>query len=148
MIASIHTILAIPAERAWSTLLRRDTFLYITRGLLGFAGSDRWPAQFRQGDTIETRLLFFHVVPAWRHTLHLVSVDEKAGELISAESGGPVTRWNHRIAIAALSPQSCRYGDTIDIRAGILTPLVWAYAHVFYRYRQMRWRRLARELRE
>jgi hypothetical protein len=30
----------------------------------------------------------------------------------------------------------------------VLTPLVWAYAQLFYRYRQMRWRRLAGSLRD
>ncbi len=38
-----------------------------------------------------------------------------------------------------------RYSDVIDIDAGILTPLVWGFAHLFYHYRQMRWRKLAQQ---
>lgn len=30
----------------------------------------------------------------------------------------------------------------VEIRAGVLTPLVWLFAQVFFRYRQMRWRSL------
>ena len=75
MIARIQTDLPTSAERAWQALIKRDTFLYITRGLLGFAGADQWPEEFRQGDTIETRLLFFHLLPTWRHTLHVVGLD-------------------------------------------------------------------------
>lgn len=146
MMAKIATDLPTSAERAWRALLKRDTFLYITRGVLGFSGADRWPEEFRQNATIETRLWFFHFLPAWRHTLHVRSIDEDAGELISREAGGPITRWNHRIAIAPISERRCHYTDEIDIKAGALTPFVWAYAHMFYRYRQRRWRRLAEEL--
>ena len=39
-----------------------------------------------------------------------------------------------------------RYSDRIEIDAGPLTPLVAGYAQLFYRYRQRRWRRLARTL--
>ena len=143
MIARIETSLPTSAERAWQALIKRDTFLYITRGLLGFAGADKWPDQFRQGDTIETRLLFFHLLPAWRHTLYVVGLDEAKGELTSREAGGPIRQWNHRITIERAAGDRCRYTDEIDIKAGLLTPLVWVYAHGFYRYRQRRWRRLA-----
>jgi hypothetical protein len=34
------------------------------------------------------------------------------------------------------------YTDQVEIQAGLLTPLVWALASIFYRYRQFRWRRL------
>jgi len=43
-------------------------------------------------------------------------------------------------------PWRSHYTDEIDIGAGALTPFVWAYAHLLYRYRQWRWRRLARTL--
>ena len=142
MIARIRTDLPTSAERAWRALKKRDTFLYITRGLLGFAGADEWPQEFRQGDTIETRLLFFHLLPAWRHTLHVVGLHEGNRELTSRESGGPIRQWNHRIVIEPVAEDRCHYTDEIDIEAGLFTPLVWAYAHAFYRYRQRRWRRL------
>jgi hypothetical protein len=124
-------------------LLKRETFLHVTRGLLSFTGSDKWPAEFHEGELIETRLLFFGLLPAWQHRLLVVSVDDERRELLSRESGGPVRRWNHRIAIEPDGENTCRYTDEIEIEAGVLTPLVWAYAHLFYRYRQMRWRALA-----
>ena len=142
--ARIQTQLPTSAERAWSALLKRDTFLYITHGMLGFAGADQWPAEFREGTEVEARLLFFHLVPTWKHHLRIVRVDERKRELISKEHGGFVRQWNHRITIEPQLTQRCRYTDEIEIRAGLLTPVVWVFAQVFYRYRQMRWRRLAR----
>jgi hypothetical protein len=143
MIATIRTRLPISAVHAWRVLLKCKTFLHITRGLLGFTGSDKWPAEFHEGALIETRLLFFGLLPAWRHRLLVVSVDHERRELLSRESGGPVRGWTHRIAIEPDGENTCRYTDEISIEAGVLTPLVWAYAHLFYRYRQMRWRALA-----
>jgi hypothetical protein len=122
MIRRIETNLPTSAERAWQALIKRDTFLYIIRGLLGFAGADKWPDQFRQGDTIETRLLFFHLPPTWRHTLHVVGLDESNRELTSRESGGPIRQWNHRRAIEPEAGDCCRYTDEIDIKAGYFNP--------------------------
>jgi hypothetical protein len=57
-----------------------------------------------------------------------------------------VRDWRHRITVDGEGWGSTRYMDEIEVRAGALTPLVWLYANLFYRYRQMRWRRLARKL--
>jgi hypothetical protein len=146
VIARIDTYLPAAAEKVWRTLLRRDTFLHITHGMLGFRGSESWPEVFREGTVIHTRLLFFHVIPGWKHALRVVRVDRDTFTLLSEESGGIVKAWNHRIRLEPQSHDRCRYTDEIDIEAGLFTPLIWVWAHIFYRYRQHRWRRLARDL--
>ena len=67
-------------------------------------------------------------------------------ELVSHEHGGSMRKWNHAIRIKFSSQSTCHYVDDIDIHAGLLTPLVWLYAQVFYCYRQLRWVRLLRAL--
>lgn len=148
MIARVETELPRSAENVWRALLKRDTFLYITRGILGFRGTERWPEVFREGMEIRTRLVFFHLVPAWKHTLRVIEVDEEKLTLASEESGGPIQRWNHRIWVESIAQDRCRYTDEIEIKAGLFTVLIWAYAHAFYRYRQSRWRRFAKDLPE
>ncbi len=54
--------------------------------------------------------------------------------------------WRHRIAVDDEGWGSTRYLDEIEIAAGVATPFVWVYTQLFYRYRQRRWRRLARRL--
>ncbi|MBS3784703.1 MAG: hypothetical protein KGY78_09710 [Anaerolineae bacterium] len=146
MLATIETYLPSSAEKVWEALLRRDTLLYVTRGMLGFRGRERWPDVFHQGMEIETRLVFWHLIPGWKHTLRIVRVDKESKELVSEESGGPVQKWNHRIRLEREAAQKCNYTDEVEIEAGPLTAVIWAFAQVFYRYRQMRWRRLARTL--
>lgn len=143
----IETTLATSADRAWNALLKTESFAHVTHGfLLGFDNIDQWPDAFVEGAEIETRLVLFNLLPLWKHNLRIVRVDPEQRLVVSREGGGPVHTWNHRIEITPLDEQRCRYLDEVDIKAGILTPFVWLFAHTFYRYRQARWRRLAQTL--
>jgi hypothetical protein len=146
VIVRVSTDLDIPAGLAWETVKKPETFRYIVRGVLGVKELDEVPEDWGEGLTVRVRLFFFHVIPAWKHEIRIVRVDEAAREIYTNERGGGVRRWNHRITIDPRSADRCHYTDEIDIDAGPMTPLVWAYAHVFYRYRQWRWRKLARRL--
>jgi hypothetical protein len=147
MIARVSTTLDAPPPAVWATVKRLDTFRYVTRGVLGYRVPEGTPGDLHEGMVVRGRLLFFHVLPAWKHEIRVVRVNEDEREILTSENGGPVKSWGHLIRVElGPEPGRSRYTDQIDIRAGILTPLVWAYAHVFYRYRQARWRRLARTL--
>jgi hypothetical protein len=58
--------------------------------------------------------------------------------------GDLVRVWDHLVTIEETTAGKTRYTDRLEIEAGILTPLVWLYGQVFYRHRQRRWRKLAR----
>jgi ligand-binding SRPBCC domain-containing protein len=146
MMVRVSTELDAPAEVVWAALKRKSCFLHVTRGLMGFPDAEEWPKEWRQGDEARTRLHFFHLIPGWEHSLRVIRVDEDKRELVSNETGGPVERWNHMLKVKPISGTLSLYTDEIEIRAGSLTPLLWVFAHVFYRYRQMRWRELARVL--
>lgn len=127
-------------------LVKRDTFLYVARGILGYTDANRWPEEFHDGQEIDTRIVFFHLIPTWRHHLRLIHVDEGRREILSQKRGGFVRAWNHRIHIEPENTVRCQCTDEIEVRAGLLTPLVWAFAHLSLRYRQLRLRRLIRWL--
>jgi hypothetical protein len=142
MVVKVHTQLPTSADHAWRVLSRHDTFPYAARGALCYTDAGRYPEELHEGQEIQTRILFFHLIPAWRHHLRLVRVDEKRREILSQERGGFIGAWNHRIRIEPENTVRCRYTDEIEIRAGIVTPLVWAFTHLSLRYRQLRFRRL------
>jgi hypothetical protein len=145
MVTKVSTLLDAPAARVWDAVREPRTLVYVARGSLRFTGVENWPDRWQEGDTIRTRFVLFHLVPApWLHELRVVRVDDDKREVCSNERGGPIRRWDHAIQIEPLPGDRCRYTDGIEIDAGLLTPLVWAYAQLFYRYRQMRWRKLAR----
>ena len=143
MIAMITTQLDAPPEKVWALMKRKRTFLYVVRGLLGLPDAGAWPEEHREGLEVSGRLWLFHLVPAWKHEIRVVSVDEGKRELRTEERGGFVDAWDHLLKVEPLPGRRSRYTDEIEMDAGALTPAVWAFAHLFYRYRQARWRALA-----
>jgi ligand-binding SRPBCC domain-containing protein len=146
MLVRVSTRLPAPAGVVWDTVQRTDTLRYVTRGLLGFRLEGEAPERLAEGETYRMRLLFFGLLPAWRHEIRVVRLDDAHREIRTEEHGGPVRTWRHRIAVDDEGWGSTRYLDEIEIAAGVLTPFVWLYTQLFYRYRQRRWRRLARRL--
>jgi carbon monoxide dehydrogenase subunit G len=142
----VSTDLAAPPERVWEAVKKIDTLRYITRGLLGFRRLGAVPDALREGDVIRVRLMFFHVLPGWSHEIRIVRLDEEMRRIETSEAGGAVKTWKHMIAVEPAGAEATRYSDEIEIDAGPLTALVAGYARLFYRYRQRRWRKLARTL--
>jgi hypothetical protein len=113
-----------PADAVWSALRTTETFRYVARPLLCLEADlpRRWPAQ---GGVVRIeRLLLLCVVPAWSHELRFVRLDDEEYEMLTSERGGPIREWNHRIRVEPLSERLCCYTDEVEVRAGVLTPLV------------------------
>ena len=56
----VRTILPEPASRIWELLLLKDSFLYVTRGLMSYTDTDQWPTRlFTEGTTLTTRVRLF-----------------------------------------------------------------------------------------
>lgn len=142
------TDLPLPAERACELAQNPALFAFVVRPFLRvtglpetFAPADE--AAIRSGaEQLTGRLWWFGVVPAWRHRLRVVSAT--ATELRTREGGGPVRTWNHTLTFEPRGEDACRYTDAVEVDAGPLTPLVSCFARLLFRWRQARWRQLAR----
>ena len=77
--------------------------------------------------------------------------DPKTGEwpkqLRDNGSSAIIKKWDHWITISPNAEGGTRYSDDVEVSAGIMTPVIWALAWVFYWHRQKRWRGLAQTLR-
>ena len=144
MVVTVTTELPIAAERACALAARPATLQYVCAPVVAFAPIGDAPEAVREGDVVSVRLRFLGVLPGWVHTLCVERLGER--EIVSREHGGPVAAWNHRLTFVPISATSCRYTDRVEVRAGPLTPLVAVFAHGMYRWRQARWRGLARVL--
>lgn len=88
------------------------------------------------------RLRLFGLVPIGRQAIVISTPAVDGGfALRDAGHGTLIPVWDHLITIEPAG-LGVRYRDQVDVRAGLLTPLFWAFAQLFYRYRQRRWRRL------
>lgn len=135
-----------PADVVWPGMKTPHAFVHIARGMVRFPAAEHLDGPWRVGQTITGWTFLLDVIPFSKHHLTVVSIDEATQTLVSDEHGGLLRRWHHTLHVESLPGGRSRYTDTIEIDAGPLTPVVAAYAQVFYRYRQRRWKRLARLL--
>ncbi len=133
--------LAASSERVWDALLQKDTFLFVTRGIVDHGDTGHWPdLLFSPSLTLRMRLRLLGLLPETSHEVRVVQVDAENREIQAVESGKLVPNWNHRMRVESLSSQECSYSDHVKMKAGLLTPMVWIFACWFYRVRQRRWR--------
>jgi hypothetical protein len=143
-IARISTVFACSAAELWAELGRPQSLQYVSAPLLRF--SPERPGEldtpWATGKTYELRLYFLGFVPLGKHRIRLVRLDRKRNLIESRESGTLARVWNHTIRFNPVTGGRIEYTDEIEIEAGALTLFVLAFAHVFYRHRQRRWKTL------
>lgn len=140
----VQTVLDAPADHVWHLVQRLSTFRYVCRGLLGMPAIRGREEVAEPGRSETVWLFLFHVIPLHRHTTLITQVDPVERALRTEEHGGIVRSWRHTLHAEPLPDGRTRYSDTVEIDGGIFTPLLVAFAHAAYRYRQRRWHRLVR----
>ena len=143
---TIHVITILPtsADRVWGAMQSPTTFLYVCRGLFGVPALSGRSEPLRAGERGSAWLFAFHLIPAYRHTIEVVEVNDDTRTIRTHEHGGIVTSWNHTLHVQPIDERTCRYSDTVAIDAGRATAAVTALAVGIFRYRQRRWRKLVR----
>jgi hypothetical protein len=152
-VAEVQVRSALPAsvDAVWAALKRPETFLYVTRGVMGAPAlkkqlSDGDIDGLRPGLEGEGWVFLFHVLPLHRHSVRVLDVDETTRTIRTTERGGPIRRWDHTLRATAMDSGNTVYEDIVEIEAGRLTAAIAWFARAFYRYRHLRWKRLSRRL--
>lgn len=140
------TRLSASADSVWSAVKTPAAFRTVTRRLLSMPAIAERESEWREGETVVGWVFLFGFLPFARHHLHVALIDDSTRTLSSREFGGLIRTWNHDIVVTPIDATNCLYRDRIEIRAGIVTPLIVVYARWFYRMRQRRWRALAKGL--
>lgn len=140
------TILDAPAATVWDAVRTPRAFVTVTRGILRFPAVASRTDEWREGEQVVGWTWLFGVLPFNRHHITVARIDHDEMTLTSDEHGGLIRSWVHDIVVEPLDDQRCRHTDRVVIDAGWATLPVAAYAWVFYRLRQRRWRQLARQL--
>lgn len=150
MLARVHVASALPAPAAavWEEVKTTALLHEVAWPLLRFRPApgtvlpERWPV----GVPVALRLYLLGMVPLGPHRLAVESVDDEERKLQTRERSRLLRRWDHHIHVEALGLAHTRYTDAVDLDAGLLTPLVGAFARAFFRYRHRRLRSVARRL--
>lgn len=140
----LDTVLPCSYERAVAEVKTPGLLMHVAHPLLVFepANESTIPGVWEE-KTYWFRLKLFGVVPFGSQAVR-VAFDEDAEGFRLRDDGYSrmIRRWNHLITIRRNNGDTL-YRDTLDLDAGIITPIVWLFARVFFAHRQKRWRQLA-----
>ncbi len=146
MTVELTTLLDAPAERVWAEVNRPALLQHVARPLVAFRPLDppRFPERWDERPyRVGVRL--FGVLPLGWQVVGIRRPPDTglARHLRDDGHSALVRRWDHLITVEPAGPGRTRYTDRVEVEAGVLTPVVWAFAALFYRHRQRRWRDLA-----
>lgn len=141
------TTLEAPIESVLALLERPALLRHISFPLIVFQPREKggFPARWTEGDH-RVFMWQFGFLPIGPQTVSISRGKNPDGSVWIRDDGhGSIARrWDHRITIAVQDAETTLYEDEVALEAGWLTPAVAGFAHVFYRWRQFRWRALAR----
>lgn len=138
----VESVFECPATDVWNEVQKPSLLLEIVRPLARIRPVEppSFPERWEPGTTFHCSCWFLGFIPLGRRSLCFERIDQDQREIQTHESDALIRRWDHLIRVEPTSDGRTLYSDRIDIGAGVLTPLVWLSAIVFYRHRQRRWR--------
>lgn len=143
----IETTIDAPLAVCTAYLRTPALLRHVAAPLVGFASREPggFPEVWSPGPH-RVWMLLFGFIPLGPQTVDISHSEWDAAIVWVRDNGSGhlVRRWDHRIEMRADGPGRTHYVDQVDIDAGVLTPVVTAFAQLFYRWRQARWRALAR----
>ena len=143
MLVNVSTYLPCEPEQAIRNLKTTRLHQYVAAPLLGMfpIQPPRLPEVWPEG-TSWFSMRLFGFIPFGKQAIVISFPEHKGGFCVRDNGYGSLTRkWDHVVTVEA-SGNGTLYRDRVTVEAGILTPLVWGFALVFYRHRQGRWRKL------
>jgi hypothetical protein len=143
MLVDVSTYLPCDPEQAIRHMRTTRLHQYVAAPLLRMIPRrpSRLPEIWPEGTSWFSMRLFGFIPFGKQATV--VSFPEHEGGFCVRDNGyGSLARkWDHVVTVEA-SGNGTLYRDRVTVEAGILTPIAWGFAQVFYRHRQRRWRKL------
>lgn len=151
MKVSLSTRIAMSPDEVWQKVQTPELLMHIAAPLVRFQLLE--PAQasnFSSSDRFLARLTLFGFLPFGTQwivpTVHMDNAAPWPKQLRDNGHSALITTWDHWITVEPDGDGGTRYRDEVEVKAGLLTPFIWAFAQIFYRHRQRRWRALARSV--
>lgn len=147
MLVRVSTHFNCTEEKFWQLIIQPKSLQYVAAPIMRFkptvegALDKEWTA----GQTYDTKLTFLNFLPLGHHHINIIRIDKQANTIVSQEKGTLAPVWNHTMQFSQVESDTLLYTDEIEIKAGILTLAIWAFAQFYYHYRQQRWKKLLKE---
>ncbi len=145
-IIKISTRLNAPLQQVAEHITKPALLVYVAAPLVQLqpVHPAQWPEQWSDGGQYRVQLWQFGFIPLGWQIIRTEIVSAQADHFIFRDRGqGRLAKtWDHSITLIKAGDTTTLYSDSIEIRAGLLTPIVVGFAAIFYRWRQHRWHRL------
>jgi hypothetical protein len=143
MIVDVSTFLPSTPKEIEQHLKTSSLLIYVAAPLVKFipCGDTQLPELWENG-TYWVVLRLFGFIPLGKQAVVISYPDNPKGFSIRDNGHSMlINRWDHRMTLEP-SGVGTLYRDHVIIEAGVFTIFIWAFAQLFYRHRQRRWRKL------
>jgi hypothetical protein len=151
MKVDVQTRISMTPEDVWQRVMIPELLIHIAAPLVRFrlVHSDG-PAQWADGSRHLVSIRLFGFLPFGDQWIvpsrHVDNAAPWPKKLRDNGYSALIKTWDHWITVEPDGEGGTCYRDEVEVKAGLLTPLVWVFAQIFYRHRQRRWRALAYDI--
>lgn len=152
---STRATLSCSIDSAWEALHNPAIFRAVSAPFTVFADQpgNPLPRRFRPDTDYTVSVRAGGVVPLGNQTIHLVDDVADWTSRVVTDTGhgtsgalGLLRDWHHRMSLVARPDGGTDFSDTLSVRAGLLTPLLWLALRVMWSWRGFRLRLVTRTL--
>lgn len=145
MKATIRSTFPLPLKDVRALTMRPTTMQTIAHPVLKFSPVQpkELPDEWKPNEVYRVNLCSLQIIPLGWYDIK-ITIEEDTPTLCVARDRGHgrfITIWDHVITLERRGDETA-YTDSVDVHAGILTPLVYVFAQFFYRHRQRRWKKI------
>lgn len=144
MRVQIEQIFPCDAQYLFQEIQKIENFFYITAPLIKFVPCEPILSDTWQDGHYPMKMYLLSFIPLGKQSV-VIEQDEAHLRMRDNGKSERLDQWDHRIQVESIGENRAKYTDCIDVEAGIWTlPVAW-FVHLFFRYRQYRWRKRIRE---
>lgn len=132
-------------EKLFQHVRMTKTLNYVSHPLLKFKPKTPEPLpEIWQEKTYWVSMYLFGFIPIGEQAIVITYPEKGEKEKYAIRDNGfssSVKRWDHTLTITP-TDNGCLYHDHMELEAGILTPIIGAFANYFYKHRQRQIKKL------
>ena len=152
---STRATLECSIDSAWEALHTPDIFRRVSAPFTVFRTTtdSPLPDRFDTGVDYQVTVMAGGIIPLGRQVIHLSDQITDWTKRTVTDSGrgvsgalGSLRGWNHRMSLQAMPDGRTDFFDTLNVQAGVQTPLLWPALRIMWAWRAMRLRQVTKAL--
>ena len=150
----LRTTLKCTPDAAWKAIADPKVFASVSSPLLRFSSQEPggFPEAWKGDGPHAVKVKLFGLIPLGTQTIDVSFTQRPGGVRMMVDSGQPqvgmlgiIKSWDHRMAISLAPHGNTLYRDRLTFSAGVWTPFVFLSLWMFWQWRSMRLKRLAKK---